>query len=130
MPHEPDMSHTDSQHVLRAYERLAEVTSRMREAAALEDWETVMSLEAECAGLYSSVLTADDSCATDSAYQQRKAELICKLLDDDAQIRGQISGELTRIWRLIHGRERVEQLSSAYGAYSSGAGEVERSARD
>lgn len=129
MPRAPDMNNRDGDDVLTAYERLAGLTGRMREAAAAEDWDTVMALEAECAGLYSSVLTADDSRVADRDYQQRKSELICRLLDDDAQIRGQISGELTRIWRLIHGRERVEQLSSAYGAYG-GAGDIERSARD
>lgn len=128
MQRESDAADGNRLDVLSAYERLAEVTGRMREAAALEDWETVMTLESECAGIYSHVLSADDSAVDDRAYQQRKSELICRLLDDDAQIRGQISGELTRIWRLIHGRERVEQLTTAYGAHGGGAGDA--SARD
>jgi flagellar protein FliT len=118
---------TPADNVLAAYECLAQVTSRMREAAALQDWDTVMSLESECAALYAGVLKPDEDRIQDSRYQQRKSELICKLLEDDADIRERISGELTRIWRLIHGRNRVEQLSTAYGAHSGPSG-AERSA--
>lgn len=114
--------------VLAAYERLAQVTSRMREAAALEDWDTVMSLESECATLYTGMLNGDNDRIGDRNYQQRKSALICKLLEDDADIRGRISGELTRIWRLIHGRDRVEQLTSTYRA--SGSANLERAARE
>jgi flagellar protein FliT len=121
MPHlsEKDMPAHD---VLAAYERLAQVTSRMRVAAASQDWDTVMSLESECAVLYAGVLKPDGVRIEDSRYQQRKSELICKLLEDDADIRERISGELTRIWRLIHGRNRVEQLSTAYGAHNGASG--------
>jgi hypothetical protein len=113
---------------LAAYERLAHVTSRMREAAAIEDWNAVMCLESECATLYADVLKGDSDCIGDFDYQQRKSELICKLLEDDADIRGRISGELNRIWRLIHGRDRIEQLTSTYRA--SGGVDLGRAARE
>jgi flagellar protein FliT len=123
-PAEKDMA---AHEVLATYERLAQVTSRMREAAASQDWDAVMSLESECAVLYAGVLKPDEDRIEDSRYQQRKSELICKLLEDDADIRERISGELTRIWRLIHGRNRVEQLSAAYGPHNGASG-AERSA--
>ena len=125
----PKLSEKDiaAHDVLAAYELLAQVTSSMRAAAASQDWETVMSLESECAVLYAGVLKPDEDRIADSRYQQRKSELICKLLEDDADIRERISGELTRIWRLIHGRNRVEQLSAAYGSHSGASG-AERSA--
>jgi Flagellar protein FliT len=126
MPHTFEMK--PERRALAAYERLAAVTSRMREAAALEDWNAVMSLETECATLYADVLNGDSDCIGDLEYQQRKSELICKLLEDDADIRGRISGELTRIWRLIHGRDRIEQLTSTYS--SSGGIDLERAARE
>ena len=52
----------------------------------------------------------------DADYVRRKSELICKLLEHDAEIRERMSSQLTHIWQLIHGRSRVEQLSSVYGA--------------
>lgn len=101
--------------ILKAYEQLAEVTGRMRVAAASEDWDGVIALESECAKIYARLTTIEAGAAFDADYQRRKSELICKLLDDDAQIRNRVSGQLTRIWQLIDGRPVVDRLSSAYG---------------
>ena len=109
--------------ILKAYEHLAEVTGRMRAAATEEDWDGVVALESECASVYAQLLEVDSAAPNDSAYQRRKAELICKLLDDDASIRERMSGQLSRIWRMIDGRNTVDRLNSAYGA-SGGSGGV------
>src|SRR5688572_24919201 len=71
MPHTSEIK--PARRALAAYERLAHVTSRMREAAALEDWNAVMSLESECATLYADVLKGDSDCIGDLDYQQRKS---------------------------------------------------------
>jgi len=101
--------------ILKAYEQLAEVTGRMRVAAASEDWDGVIVLESECAKIYARLTTIEAGAPFDADYQRRKSELICKLLDDDAQIRNRVSGQLTRIWQLIDGQPVVDRLSSAYG---------------
>jgi hypothetical protein len=106
---------------LSSYEHLAEVTSRMREAAIRDDWDSVMALETECAGLYTQLIQASDARAGDPAQQRRKSELICKVLEHDAQIRELLSGQLVNIWRLLDGQRSVGRLSSAYGAAASGA---------
>jgi flagellar protein FliT len=110
------MSETHVQDVLGSYELLAQVTSRMREAAVREDWDSVIALESECAGLYTRLMSVKDEAAYDPALQRRKSELICKVLEDDAQIRERLSGQLVHIWRLIEGDQRVAKLNSAYGA--------------
>jgi flagellar protein FliT len=108
--------------ILKAYEHLAEVTARMRAAAAQEDWDGVVALESECSDVYERLVRIERETAADPAYQKRKSELICKLLEDDAHIRERLSGQLTHIWRMIDGRHTVDRLSSAYGA---GAGPAE-----
>jgi flagellar protein FliT len=108
--------------VLKAYEQLAEVTGRMRAAATEEDWDTVIALEAECASVYARLVATDGDVPTDSDYQRRKAELICKLLDDDAQIRERMSGQLSRIWRMIDGRGTIDRLNTAYGGAGGNEG--------
>jgi flagellar protein FliT len=102
--------------ILRTYEHLAEMTARMRAAATSEDWDKVVALESECAPLYTQLKAVENGVAGDAAYQRRKSQLICQLLDDDAQIRERVSGQLARVWRLIDGRATVNRLSSAYGA--------------
>ena len=104
--------------LLDTYEHLAEVTGRMREAAKQDDWEQVVTLESECSKVYSVLMSSHEADPLDEEYVRRKSELLCKLLEDDAEIRERISGQLTNIWRLIDGRGRVEQLSSAYGTAS------------
>jgi flagellar protein FliT len=107
--------------MLSSYEHLAEVTSRMREAAIRDDWDSVIALESECANLYTRLMSSKDPRAGDLAHQRRKSELICKVLEDDAQIRERLSGQLVNIWRLLDGERSVGRLSSAYGGAASGA---------
>lgn len=107
--------------VLATYELLAEVTGRMRTAAAEEDWDRVIALESECSSVYDKLLAIDQAGTPPSAdYQKRKAELICRLLDDDAHIRERVSGQLSRVWRLLDGGTTVNRLNSAYG-FQAGA---------
>ena len=108
--------------ILKAYEHLAEATARMRAAAAQEDWDGVIALEGKCSDVYDRLVRIERETPADAAYQKRKSELICKLLEDDAHIRERLSGQLTHIWRMIDGRHTVDRLSSAYGA---GAGPAE-----
>ena len=106
--------------IIASYEHLADVTSRMREAAVRDDWDSVIALETECAGLYTKLMTARDEGPQDAARARRKSELICKVLADDAQIRERLSGQLVHIWRLIDGERSVSKLNSAYGAGADG----------
>ena len=101
--------------ILEAYEQLSEVTGRMRTAAAREDWDDVVALETECATLYTRLAAIENGVTGDADYQRRKSELICKLLDDDAEIRARVSSQMNNIWRLIDGRPTVDRLSAAYG---------------
>ena len=102
--------------ILASYERLATVTSRMREAAVRDDWDSVIALESECAGLYTRLMSARDEGPHDAAVQRRKSELICKVLEHDAQIRERLSGQLVHVWRLLEGEHQVNRLNSVYGS--------------
>ena len=114
MHSEGDMEQQSAE-ILKTYEHLAEVTGRMRAAATEEDWDSVIALESECASVYGRLLTVERGIAVDADYQRRKAELVRKLLDDDAHIRERVSGQLSRVWRLLEGGRQVERLNSAYG---------------
>jgi flagellar protein FliT len=106
--------------IIASYEHLANVTSRMREAAVRDDWDSVIALETECAGLYTRLMSVRDEGPQDAASRRRKSELICKVLADDAQIRERLSGQLVHIWRLIDGERQVSKLASAYRAGADG----------
>ena len=124
MPSDCLMEQHTTADILKTYEHLAEKTARMRTAATNEDWDQVVALESECASLYTQLKTVETGVAGDAAYQRRKSQLICQLLDDDAQIRERVSGQLARIWRMIDGRRQVDRLSAAYGGAARATGEA------
>ena len=69
----------------------------MRDAAVQDDWERVIALESECSEVYSVLMSSHEASPMDDEYVRRKSELICKVLEDDAQIRERVSGQLTTI---------------------------------
>jgi len=102
--------------ILELYAQLGDVTARMRQAASISDWDGLIALEAQCADVSARLLSCEDDLPRNEEYQRRKANLICKVLDDDAEIRQSVNVRLAGLWRLIDGRERVEKLNSAYGS--------------
>ena len=112
------MDETRANEILSLYAQLGAVTARMREAASISDWDTLIALEAQCADVSSQLVACEDGLARSEDYQRRKADLICKVLEDDAEIRQSVNARLAGLWRLIDGRQRVERLHSAYGTDS------------
>lgn len=109
------MTQSEAGGILGAYERLADVTARMREAAMRQEWDEVVALESECQDVYGSLVEREDGSLRNREYQERKAALICRVLEDDARIRELLSGQLTHIWRLIDGGRTVDRLNATYG---------------
>ena len=102
--------------ILALYARLSAVTTRMRHAARSADWDGLIALEAECADVSSRLVACEDGALRNSDYQRRKANLIRKVLEDDAEIRQNVNQRMTGLWRLIDGRSNVDKLNAAYGA--------------
>jgi flagellar protein FliT len=86
----------------------------MRQAAQASDWDALITLEGECASIFSRLTCIEDTAARSEGYQRRKAELICRVLDDDAQIRERTNMRLAEMWRMADGRNSVRRLESAY----------------
>jgi flagellar protein FliT len=67
------------------YEEMNALSSRMAEAARAKDWETLNRLARTVAALRDSL--PDNDTRLSDADMQRKAVLIQRILDDDAEIR-------------------------------------------
>ena len=113
-----EMDDARASEILALYVRLSELTGRMRQAARAGDWDGLIALEAECADVSSLLIACEDGAPRSAEYRRRKADLIRKLLDDDAEIRQSVNQRLTGLWRLIDGRTNVEKLNAAYGGKS------------
>jgi flagellar protein FliT len=110
------MNDTQANEILALYTQLSAVTTRMRQAARAADWDGMIALEAQCAHISSRLIEREDGAPRTADYQRRKADLIRKVLEDDAEIRQNVNERLAGLWRLIDGRRSVERLNAAYGA--------------
>jgi flagellar protein FliT len=109
-----EMDDSRASEILALYAQLSAVTTRMREAAGAANWDGLVELEAECADVSSRLIACEDGAARSSEYQRRKADLIRKVLEDDAEIRENVNARLAGLWRLIDGRANIDKLNAAY----------------
>jgi flagellar protein FliT len=112
------MDDTRANEILALYIQLSALTARMRQAARTGDWDGLIALEVQCAGLSSQLVQREDGAPRNLDYQRRKADLIRKVLEDDAEIRQNVNERLAGLWRLIDGRTKLQRLNAAYGAES------------
>lgn len=112
----PEMEDAQANEILTLYVQLSSITARMRQAAMDRNWDALIALEAECAEVSCLLIACEDGSPRSVEYQRRKADLIRKVLEHDAEIRQSVNERLAGLWRLIDGRGRVEQLQKAYGS--------------
>ena len=77
-----------NQHILDTYGSIAAKSGQMLDAARCSDWDRLIALEQDCRALAATLRRVDHGpTGADPAYLRRKAELIHKVLADDAEIR-------------------------------------------
>jgi flagellar protein FliT len=105
-----------STELIQTYESVLAVTGEMLEAARGEDWDRLVEREKRCRELIDTLIQARDEVALDSDTRRRKAEIIRKVLADDAAIRDLTQPWLARLQHLMTSAGRERQLHAAYGA--------------
>jgi|GEM_PF-222454 len=99
------------------YEHLSSLTTQMRISAAQGKWDQLVALEAQCkeriAVMQQDVADAPDSDAYE-ATRKRKAELIRKILSDDAEIRNYTMPWMAQLQLSIHGSWQESRLHKTY----------------
>ena len=83
---------------LDTYGSIAVKSGQMLDAAKNGDWPRLMAIEQDCRALAATLKRAEDGAACpDALYLERKAELIRKVLADDAEIRKFTEPWMTRL---------------------------------
>lgn len=104
-----------NEHVLDAYGNIAEKTAQMADAAETGDWERLIALEKDCRALTEDLKHADQGATPgDTAYLQRKAELIRRIMGDDARIRQFTQPWMNRLMSYLGNARQEQRLRSAY----------------
>jgi flagellar protein FliT len=100
--------------VISTYEAILEVTGQMLHAAQSHDWERLIDFEAECRSLIE-VLQLTDKQPLADGYQVRKADIIRKVLADDAEIRNLTQPWLAQLGQLLGSIDNTKKLKQSYG---------------
>jgi flagellar protein FliT len=69
------------------YKAIEDSSAKMLEAAKAEDWEGVMRFEGACAVLIEQLRARAHSEELDAQSRAEKTKIMCRILNNDAQIR-------------------------------------------
>lgn len=104
-----------SQVVITNYESLSALTAQMREAAVHNEWDRLIDLEQQCRRHVDAMKQADASVVLDEPSRQRKARLIKKILEHDADIRSRTVTWMGQLQRIMQSNRHEQRLQQAYG---------------
>lgn len=104
---------------LAMYESMRTLSARMAEAAAACEWERLVGLERECAGLARALEASGDAAPLSDAERRRKRELILQILADDAEVRRHTEPWMEQVKPFLGAGARRNNLRRAYGLNKS-----------
>jgi flagellar protein FliT len=117
--HLTKLTNNDSQdsgyQVIVNYESLFAITSQMRNAAVLGEWDQLIGLEQQCSKHVSNMKPVDATAQLDEPTRQLKIQLIKKILADDAEIRNRTESWMGQLQRIIQSNRQEQRLQRAYG---------------
>lgn len=99
--------------VIENYQFLSGITEKMREAAAVGDWDHLVDLEKQCRQRVEIMKQLDTSPINEDTRQQKVA-LIKKILADDAAIRSKTEPWMAQLQRIVQSTHNEQQLQHAY----------------
>lgn len=101
--------------IIQTYEAILEITAQMLEAARSADWDRLVEREKQCRALVDKLMAARMDVELDDDARRRKAEIIRKVLSDDAAIRDLTQPWMARLQHLLTSAGQERRLQAAYG---------------
>jgi flagellar protein FliT len=105
---------------IEMYQDMSTLSARMVAAARARDWDTLIGLERAVAALRDRLMALDDNASLSEAELGLKADLIRRILDDDAEIRRHTEPWMERVRQFLGDRRRRPAAEPAGGASSPG----------
>lgn len=99
---------------IKHYEEMRALSARMVDAARAQNWEALVLLEQAVAQLRDT-LADDDSSALSDEERETKAQLIQRILEDDAEVRRHTEPRMEEVRRFLGGASKKRQVERAYG---------------
>jgi flagellar protein FliT len=120
LPRKTPASTTPSyqQQLLDAYENLLACSDKMLKAACEADWEALIDLQGTYLSQIETLRHLDDAqTMLDEAGNERKAELLAQLLEQDRAIRQRLNDRRHELTSMILGSKHELALSRTYRFY-------------
>jgi flagellar protein FliT len=100
---------------LAMYETMRALSAQMTEAAVACDWDRLVGLEQDCAGLARQLEANGDTVPLSDAERARKRELILQILADDAEVRRHTEPWMEQVKGFLGAGTRQRDLQRTYG---------------
>lgn len=100
------------------YETMGTISAQMVEAAAACDWDRLVALEKDCAGLAHHLESNDKAQPLAGEERERKAALIRQILANDAEVRRHTEPWMEQVRQYLGGGARERNVRRAYGAHA------------
>jgi flagellar protein FliT len=102
---------------LEIYEEMLALSAGMVDAARSSDWDRLVRLERSVAALRDTLAQeGEDLTGASTADLERKADLIRKILEDDAEVRRHTEPWMEHLRQFLGGAAKKRQVERAYGA--------------
>lgn len=108
-------THPPAQRVLATYERLLACSSRMLALAREHDWEALIREETDYLCVVSGLAELERGVQLGPRQQDRKAELLARILEQDGELRRRLVARRDELSALIGVSRRRRDLSRSYG---------------
>jgi len=100
---------------IEMYQEMSALSAKMVEAARARDWDRLIGLEHAVAALRDRLMSIDDNAGLSAAELGLKADLIRRILDDDAEIRRYTEPWMERIRQFLGDSARLRQAERLGG---------------
>ena len=101
---------------IEIYQEMSALSARMVSAAEAQDWQLLVALEKDVAALRDALMLEDDSALLAPDERIRKAELIQRILEDDAAVRRHTEPWMEHVRQYLGGSAQRRKLERAYSA--------------
>jgi flagellar protein FliT len=99
--------------VIEDYQRLSDITGQMRDAAIAGEWDSLITLEKNCAQKVAEIKPRDGVPA-DEATRVQKIALIKKILADDKAIRERTEPWMRQLQQIMQSARTEDKLQQTY----------------
>jgi len=107
-------------YIISCYESMSTASGEMLAAARRNDWDSMIAAERVCAQIVEKLKAMDNVVPNNPQLRQRKAEIIRKVLAEDAEIRNLTQPWLQQLEGFLKNAGTTRKVSHAYSASSNG----------